>query len=159
MRIVSSALGMQRLAKQWQRAGVRVGFVPTMGYLHLYWSRRTADVCWTPSSAWRLVRWDTWLEAALLLCRTTFWPRNAKWWNLVPWYKIRRAPTDSRPFASQEYAEGIGQVRARTLEHSCRELEVLPGSVARGFGCEMDCAFRWFELRQPLQHRAFQESM
>jgi pantoate--beta-alanine ligase len=25
---------MQRLAKSWQRAGLRVGFVPTMGYLH-----------------------------------------------------------------------------------------------------------------------------
>ena len=25
---------MQRLARSWQRAGVRVGFVPTMGYLH-----------------------------------------------------------------------------------------------------------------------------
>ena len=25
---------MQRLARQWQRAGKRIGFVPTMGYLH-----------------------------------------------------------------------------------------------------------------------------
>ena len=25
---------MQRLAKKWQRAGIRIGFVPTMGYLH-----------------------------------------------------------------------------------------------------------------------------
>lgn len=25
---------MQRLAKKWRRAGVRIGFVPTMGYLH-----------------------------------------------------------------------------------------------------------------------------
>ncbi len=25
---------MQRLARQWQRRGVRIGFVPTMGYLH-----------------------------------------------------------------------------------------------------------------------------
>jgi len=25
---------MQRLAKQWQRKGIRIGFVPTMGYLH-----------------------------------------------------------------------------------------------------------------------------
>src|SRR5581483_10393244 len=34
MRIVTSAAGMQRLAKNWQRQRVRVGFVPTMGYLH-----------------------------------------------------------------------------------------------------------------------------
>ena len=34
MRIVSSIAAMQRLAKQWQRAGQRIGFVPTMGYLH-----------------------------------------------------------------------------------------------------------------------------
>jgi pantoate--beta-alanine ligase len=34
MRIVTSAAAMQRLARQWQRRGTRVGFVPTMGYLH-----------------------------------------------------------------------------------------------------------------------------
>ncbi|HTY87155.1 MAG TPA: pantoate--beta-alanine ligase [Candidatus Acidoferrum sp.] len=34
MRIVSSIAAMQRLAKQWQRTRKRVGFVPTMGYLH-----------------------------------------------------------------------------------------------------------------------------
>ena len=34
MRIISSAAVMQRLARQWQRAGTRIGFVPTMGYLH-----------------------------------------------------------------------------------------------------------------------------
>jgi pantoate--beta-alanine ligase len=34
MRIVSSIAAMQRLARQWQRAGQRIGFVPTMGYLH-----------------------------------------------------------------------------------------------------------------------------
>lgn len=34
MRIVSSISGMQRVATEWRRAGTRIGFVPTMGYLH-----------------------------------------------------------------------------------------------------------------------------
>jgi pantoate--beta-alanine ligase len=34
MRIVSSIAAMQRLTKKWQRAGIKIGFVPTMGYLH-----------------------------------------------------------------------------------------------------------------------------
>jgi pantoate--beta-alanine ligase len=34
MRIVRTTTAMQRLAKGWQRRRVRVGFVPTMGYLH-----------------------------------------------------------------------------------------------------------------------------
>ncbi|HVY69019.1 MAG TPA: pantoate--beta-alanine ligase [Verrucomicrobiae bacterium] len=34
MRIVTSLAAMQRLALGWRRAGTRVGFVPTMGYLH-----------------------------------------------------------------------------------------------------------------------------
>src|SRR5450432_3016055 len=34
MQIVSSIAAMQRLAKKWRRAGARIGFVPTMGYLH-----------------------------------------------------------------------------------------------------------------------------
>src|SRR5476651_154372 len=34
MQIVSSIAAMQRLAKKWQRADTRIGFVPTMGYLH-----------------------------------------------------------------------------------------------------------------------------
>lgn len=34
MQIVRSPAAMQRLARCWQRGGVRVGFVPTMGYLH-----------------------------------------------------------------------------------------------------------------------------
>src|SRR5471032_1958442 len=34
MQIVSSIAAMQRLARKWQRTGTRIGFVPTMGYLH-----------------------------------------------------------------------------------------------------------------------------
>jgi pantoate--beta-alanine ligase len=34
MRIMTSPTAMQRLAQRWKRGGVRVGFVPTMGYLH-----------------------------------------------------------------------------------------------------------------------------
>jgi pantoate--beta-alanine ligase len=34
MQIVSSIAAMQRLARKWQHAGTRIGFVPTMGYLH-----------------------------------------------------------------------------------------------------------------------------
>jgi pantoate--beta-alanine ligase len=34
MQIVSSIAAMQRLAKKWSRAGIKIGFVPTMGYLH-----------------------------------------------------------------------------------------------------------------------------
>jgi pantoate--beta-alanine ligase len=34
MQIASSIATMQRLARKWQRAGTRIGFVPTMGYLH-----------------------------------------------------------------------------------------------------------------------------
>ena len=34
MQIVSSIAAMQRLARKWQRANTRIGFVPTMGYLH-----------------------------------------------------------------------------------------------------------------------------
>ncbi len=34
MRIVRSVAAMQRLGRSWRRAGVRVGLVPTMGYLH-----------------------------------------------------------------------------------------------------------------------------
>lgn len=34
MRVITTVAAMQRLAKRWRRAGVRVGFVPTMGYLH-----------------------------------------------------------------------------------------------------------------------------
>jgi pantoate--beta-alanine ligase len=34
MQIVSSISAMQRLAKKWSRGGIKIGFVPTMGYLH-----------------------------------------------------------------------------------------------------------------------------
>ena len=34
MRIITSIAAMQQLAKKWQRASTRIGFVPTMGYLH-----------------------------------------------------------------------------------------------------------------------------
>jgi pantoate--beta-alanine ligase len=34
VRIISSIAAMQQLAKKWQHTGKRIGFVPTMGYLH-----------------------------------------------------------------------------------------------------------------------------
>jgi pantoate--beta-alanine ligase len=34
VRIISSIATMQHLARQWQRVGKQIGFVPTMGYLH-----------------------------------------------------------------------------------------------------------------------------
>lgn len=34
MRNITSAAAMQRLALSWRRRGMRIGFVPTMGYLH-----------------------------------------------------------------------------------------------------------------------------
>lgn len=34
MRIITSVAAMQRQAKSWRRRGTRIGFVPTMGYLH-----------------------------------------------------------------------------------------------------------------------------
>lgn len=34
MRIVTNVEAMQRLSARWRRAGSRIGFVPTMGYLH-----------------------------------------------------------------------------------------------------------------------------
>src|SRR5258708_12938703 len=34
MRIVTSAAAMQRLAQRWRQRKTRIGFVPTMGYLH-----------------------------------------------------------------------------------------------------------------------------
>ena len=34
MRVVTAISAMQRFAKQWRHRGARIGFVPTMGYLH-----------------------------------------------------------------------------------------------------------------------------
>jgi pantoate--beta-alanine ligase len=34
VKIIASTAAMQKLALRWKRAGVKVGFVPTMGYLH-----------------------------------------------------------------------------------------------------------------------------
>jgi pantoate--beta-alanine ligase len=34
MRIVPTVAAMQKLARRWKRAGGKIGFVPTMGYLH-----------------------------------------------------------------------------------------------------------------------------
>jgi pantoate--beta-alanine ligase len=34
MKVISSIAAMQRLAGKWRRAGIKIGFVPTMGYLH-----------------------------------------------------------------------------------------------------------------------------
>src|SRR5262245_46501675 len=34
MRIVTSPRAMQQLARHWQRRGIPIAFVPTMGYLH-----------------------------------------------------------------------------------------------------------------------------
>jgi pantoate--beta-alanine ligase len=34
VKIISSTAAMQKLALRWKRAGLKVGFVPTMGYLH-----------------------------------------------------------------------------------------------------------------------------
>jgi pantoate--beta-alanine ligase len=34
MQVVTSIAAMQRLAKKWRRGGIKIGLVPTMGYLH-----------------------------------------------------------------------------------------------------------------------------
>jgi pantoate--beta-alanine ligase len=50
MKVVDSVTGMKALARQWKKAGKRIGFIPTMGYLHeghlnlVRESKRGADV-------------------------------------------------------------------------------------------------------------------
>jgi pantothenate synthetase len=34
MKVVKSVAGMKALAREWRKIGKRIGFIPTMGYLH-----------------------------------------------------------------------------------------------------------------------------
>ena len=45
MQIISRAAAMQKLALQWKRAGVKIGFVPTMGYRHTSLVARARAEC------------------------------------------------------------------------------------------------------------------